>query len=144
MKEAYERYDFHSAMRGMARDFCSLDLGGFYLDILKDRLYTCPADSLARRSAQFVLHHIARELCKLLSPMLCFHSRRGVAGFDGGRGGESDAACVGGYSAAAGRGCAANEVGWVSGNSARRGMSRGWLWRKSARRGRLARLWRRR
>ena len=71
MKKAYEDYDFHSAMR-MARDFCSLDLGGFYLDILKDRLYTCPADSLARRSAQFVLHHIARELCKLLSPVLCF------------------------------------------------------------------------
>ena len=68
---AYGRYDFHAAARE-ARDFCSLDLGGFYLDILKDRLYTCPAASHARRSAQFVLHRILRELCKLLAPVLCF------------------------------------------------------------------------
>ena len=69
--DAYGRYDFHAAARE-AHDFCSLDLGGFYLDILKDRLYTCPADSDARRSAQFALHGIARELCKLLAPVLCF------------------------------------------------------------------------
>ena len=69
--DAYGRYDFLSAARA-ARDFCSLDLGGFYLDILKDRLYTCPAESHARRSAQFVLRHAARELCKLLAPVLCF------------------------------------------------------------------------
>ena len=68
---AYGRYDFHSAAQS-ARDFCSLDLGGFYLDILKDRLYTCPAASAARRSAQFALRWIARELCKLLAPVLCF------------------------------------------------------------------------
>ena len=68
---AYERYDFHSAAR-LARDFCGRDLGGFYLDILKDRLYTCPADSVARRSAQYVLHCVLGELCKLLSPILCF------------------------------------------------------------------------
>ena len=69
--EAYGRYDFHTAAQS-ARDFCSLDLGGFYLDILKDRLYTCPAGSAARRSAQFALFWIARELCKLLAPVLCF------------------------------------------------------------------------
>jgi isoleucyl-tRNA synthetase len=52
--------------------FCSEDLGGFYLDILKDRLYTTPADSSARRSAQNALHHIAHALTRLLAPILSF------------------------------------------------------------------------
>ena len=52
--------------------FCSEDLGAFYLDILKDRLYTTPAGSHARRSAQTALYHITRSLVLLVSPILCF------------------------------------------------------------------------
>ena len=68
---AFERYEFHEAMRLQQR-FCSLELGGFYLDILKDRLYTCPANSRARRAAQSALWHLARALIKAMSPVLCF------------------------------------------------------------------------
>jgi len=52
--------------------FCSEDLGGFYLDILKDRLYTTPARSRARRSAQNALFHITQSLTRLLAPILSF------------------------------------------------------------------------
>ncbi len=69
--DAFARYEFHDAMRQL-RHFCSLELGGFYLDILKDRLYTCPQDSRARRSAQSALWHIAQMLIKLMAPVLCF------------------------------------------------------------------------
>jgi len=54
------------------RTFCSEDLGGFYLDILKDRLYTAPAHSKARRSAQNALHHITHALTRLMAPILSF------------------------------------------------------------------------
>jgi len=47
-------------------------MGGFYLDILKDRLYTAGADSAARRSAQNALHHITRSLVRLMAPILSF------------------------------------------------------------------------
>ena len=70
---AYERYEFHEAMRKL-QHFCSMELGSFYLDILKDRLYTCPADSSARRSAQSALWHISCVLIKLMAPALCFTS----------------------------------------------------------------------
>jgi isoleucyl-tRNA synthetase len=52
--------------------FCSEDLGGFYLDILKDRLYTTPAGSRARRSAQNALYHVTHALTRLLAPVLSF------------------------------------------------------------------------
>ena len=52
--------------------FCSEDLGGFYLDILKDRLYTAARDSSARRSAQNALYHIAHSLLRLMAPVLSF------------------------------------------------------------------------
>ena len=67
----YDKYEYHSLVQKL-QYFCSVDLGGFYLDILKDRLYTCPADSLPRRSAQTVLFHIADLLLKLIAPILCF------------------------------------------------------------------------
>ncbi|WP_028448081.1 isoleucine--tRNA ligase [Chitinimonas koreensis] len=67
----YERYSFHTAMQTVQR-FCAEDLGGFYLDILKDRLYTTAAGSPARRSAQTALHHITRSLALLLAPVLSF------------------------------------------------------------------------
>ena len=67
----YGRYAFHFAVQDIVQ-FCSEDMGAFYLDILKDRLYTMQAESLGRRSAQTALYHIARNLVLLLSPILCF------------------------------------------------------------------------
>ena len=67
----YPRYAFHFAVQDIVA-FCSEDLGAFYLDILKDRLYTTKAGSHARRSAQTALYHITRSLVLLISPILCF------------------------------------------------------------------------
>ena len=67
----YDRYDFHNAV-GRLQTFCSEDLGAFYLDILKDRLYTSGAGSVARRSAQTVLLTISLALIKLMAPVLSF------------------------------------------------------------------------
>ena len=67
----YEKYAFHEALRHL-HHFCSLELGGFYLDILKDRLYTCPRESHARRSAQSALRSITELLIKIMAPILCF------------------------------------------------------------------------
>lgn len=69
--EHYPRYAFHFAVQDLVQ-FCSEDLGAFYLDILKDRLYTTAANSHARRSAQTALYHITRSLVLLMSPILCF------------------------------------------------------------------------
>jgi len=69
----YERYEFHVVVKSLTA-FCSEDLGAFYLDILKDRLYTAGANSHARRSAQNAIWHIASALLKLLSPVLTFTS----------------------------------------------------------------------
>jgi len=67
----YESYQFHLVAQRL-QSFCSEDLGGFYLDILKDRLYTCKADSVARRSAQTALWHITHSLVRLIAPILSF------------------------------------------------------------------------
>src|SRR5690606_17838054 len=67
----YERYEFHPAVARL-QTFCSEDLGSFYLDILKDRLYTSAADSLARRSAQTALWHVTQTLLRLMAPILSF------------------------------------------------------------------------
>ncbi len=69
--EDYDRYEFHPAVAKL-QNFCSEDLGAFYLDILKDRLYTCAADSPARRAAQNALHHITQSLLRLMAPVLSF------------------------------------------------------------------------
>ena len=68
---AYERYEFHVVMQ-LLQGFCTEELGGFYLDVLKDRLYTCGATSHARRSAQSALHHITQLLVRLMAPVLSF------------------------------------------------------------------------
>jgi isoleucyl-tRNA synthetase len=68
---SYEQYDFHPAMSRL-QTFCSEDLGAFYLDVLKDRLYTSAPRSLARRSAQTALLHITQTLLKLMAPVLSF------------------------------------------------------------------------
>ncbi|TCJ15371.1 isoleucine--tRNA ligase [Parasulfuritortus cantonensis] len=67
----YRVYSFHTAVQRL-HNFCSEDLGAFYLDILKDRLYTAGADSRARRSAQTALWHILHTLTRLLAPVLSF------------------------------------------------------------------------
>ena len=67
----YGRYQFHLVAQTL-QAFCSEDLGAFYLDILKDRLYTCRADSPARRSAQTALWHITHSLVRLMAPILSF------------------------------------------------------------------------
>jgi isoleucyl-tRNA synthetase len=67
----YQSYQFHLVAQRLLA-FCSEDLGAFYLDILKDRLYTCKADSAARRSAQSALHHITHSLVRLMAPILSF------------------------------------------------------------------------
>jgi isoleucyl-tRNA synthetase len=67
----YESYQFHLVAQRLLA-FCSEDLGAFYLDILKDRLYTCKADSIARRSAQTALYQITHSLVRLMAPILSF------------------------------------------------------------------------
>ncbi|SAY51165.1 isoleucine--tRNA ligase [Neisseria weaveri] len=67
----YPRYAFHFAVKDIV-NFCSEELGAFYLDVLKDRLYTTKTDSHARRSAQTALYHITRSLVLMISPILCF------------------------------------------------------------------------
>ncbi len=67
----FEKYEFQPAMSKL-QGFCSEDLGGFYLDILKDRLYTGGTDSRARRAAQNALWHITQSLLRIMAPVLSF------------------------------------------------------------------------
>ncbi|MBN8761293.1 MAG: isoleucine--tRNA ligase [Thiobacillus sp. 65-69] len=67
----YDAYEFHFIVQKL-QSFCSEDLGGFYLDILKDRLYTSAPDSRARRSAQNALHHVTHALARWMAPILSF------------------------------------------------------------------------
>ena len=67
----FDRYEFHLAVQKFV-GFCSEDLGSFYLDILKDRLYTTGETSHARRAAQSALHHITHAMMRLMAPILSF------------------------------------------------------------------------
>jgi len=67
----YEKYEFQPAMQAV-QNFCSEELGGFYLDILKDRLYVTVKDGKLRRSAQTALHHILHVIVRLIAPVLSF------------------------------------------------------------------------
>lgn len=67
----YGNYEFLGVAQKL-QAFCSEDLGGFYLDILKDRLYTAAAGSRARRSAQNALYHMTQALVRLMAPVLSF------------------------------------------------------------------------
>ncbi len=69
--EAYERHAYHVVYHTL-HQFCAVSLSAFYLDVLKDRLYTAPARSRRRRSAQTVLYRLATDLCRLMAPLLCF------------------------------------------------------------------------
>ena len=68
---AYNEYQFH-AVNQKIQNFCSVDLGGFYLDVIKDRQYTTQPDSLARRSAQTALYHILEAFTRWIAPVLSF------------------------------------------------------------------------
>lgn len=69
--KAYDSYQFHQIYQKL-HNFCVNDLGGFYLDIIKDRQYTMPKDSLPRRSAQTALYYIAEAMCRWFAPILSF------------------------------------------------------------------------
>ncbi len=69
--KAYDDYSFHLIYQKI-HYFCTVDLGSLYLDIIKDRQYTCQTNSLARRSAQTALYHIVEALVRWLAPILSF------------------------------------------------------------------------
>jgi isoleucyl-tRNA synthetase len=83
MTAAYARYEFHLVAQKFV-GFCSEDLGGFYLDILKDRLYTSGGTSRARRAAQSALWHITQSLLKLMAPILSFTAEEAWVDVGGG------------------------------------------------------------
>ncbi len=82
MAADYARYQFHLVAQRL-QTFCSEDLGAFYLDILKDRLYTTAAGSHARRSAQTALWHITSSVVRLMAPILSFTAEELWSVFNG-------------------------------------------------------------
>lgn len=71
VNEDYEKFEFHSLYHEI-HNFCAIDLSSFYLDIIKDRLYTAFSNSIERRSTQTVLYQILNDLVKLIAPVLSF------------------------------------------------------------------------
>ncbi|MDY6973969.1 MAG: class I tRNA ligase family protein, partial [Thermodesulfobacteriota bacterium] len=71
VQRSYDNFDFHLVYHDL-HNFCVLDLSSFYLDIIKDRLYTSPRESLERRSAQTAMNEILEVLVRLMAPILCF------------------------------------------------------------------------
>ncbi len=67
----YNNFQFHQIYQKL-HNFCVRDMGGFYLDIIKDRIYTCGEDSLPRRSAQTALYHIAEAFVRWIAPITSF------------------------------------------------------------------------
>ena len=68
---SYEAYDFHEVVQRLMQ-FCSVEMGSFYLDIIKDRQYTAKSDGLARRSCQTALWYIAEALVRWMAPIMSF------------------------------------------------------------------------
>ncbi|HGF6562409.1 isoleucine--tRNA ligase [Providencia sp. PROV188] len=71
--KAYDEYDFLGVIQRLMH-FCSIEMGSFYLDIIKDRQYTAKSDSVARRSCQTALFHIVEALVRWIAPVLSFTS----------------------------------------------------------------------
>ena len=69
--DAYRNYNFHLICQKV-HHFCAVEMGSFYLDVIKDRQYTTQKDSVARRSAQSAMHHIVEAMCRWLAPILSF------------------------------------------------------------------------
>ena len=80
----YDVYEFHPVVAKL-QVFCSEDLGGFYLDVLKDRLYTSAPDARARRAAQTALYYIAHGLLRVMAPFLSFTAEEAWQVFQPGR-----------------------------------------------------------
>ncbi len=78
----YEIFEYHPVVAKLQM-YCSEDLGGFYLDILKDRLYTCGTTSKARRSAQTAIWHVTHALLRLMAPILSFTAEEAWSFFAG-------------------------------------------------------------
>jgi isoleucyl-tRNA synthetase len=68
---SYENYDFHEVIQRLMQ-FCSIEMGSFYLDVIKDRQYTAKSDGLARRSCQTALWYIAEALVRWMAPVMSF------------------------------------------------------------------------
>ncbi len=86
-RKAYETFEFHLIYQKV-HAFCVIELGGFYLDVLKDRMYTMPTDSRGRRSAQTAMHHILEALVRWLAPVLSFTAEEIRRHMPGGRTGS--------------------------------------------------------
>jgi isoleucyl-tRNA synthetase len=71
VRAAYDSYEFHRIYQ-LVHNFCAVDMGGFYLDIIKDRQYTTQEDSIPRRSAQTAMYHVVEALVRWLAPILSF------------------------------------------------------------------------
>ncbi len=71
IEQAYKAYQFHVVYQKI-HHFCTIDLGSFYLDVIKDRQYTTPKESLARRSCQTAMYHVIQALCGWLAPIISF------------------------------------------------------------------------
>ncbi|MCP1065523.1 isoleucine--tRNA ligase [Serratia symbiotica] len=71
IEQAYANYDFHEVVQRLMQ-FCSVEMGSFYLDIIKDRQYTAKRDSIARRSCQTALFHIVEALVRWMAPIMSF------------------------------------------------------------------------
>ena len=84
---AYRNYEFHEIYQKV-HNFCVVELGGFYLDIIKDRLYTTGAASAPRRSAQWAMFHLAEAMVRWIAPILSFTAEE-VWGFLAGTRDES-------------------------------------------------------
>lgn len=69
--KAYEAFEFHVVVQKI-QHFCAVEMGSFYLDVIKDRQYTTPTDSIARRSCQTAIYHIAEMVCRWMAPILSF------------------------------------------------------------------------
>ena len=69
--EAYKNYNFHIIYQKL-HNFCSEDMGSFYLDVIKDRQYTTHKESVARRSAQTAIYHIVEAMTRWMAPILSF------------------------------------------------------------------------
>ncbi len=67
----YDKYQFHTIFQKI-HNFCSTDLSSFYLDVIRDRQYTTQQNSIARRSAQTALYHVAEAFVRWITPILCF------------------------------------------------------------------------
>lgn len=71
IQRAYDNYEFHLIYQRV-HNFCAVDMGSFYLDVIKDRQYTCQTDSVARRSAQTAMYLIIEAMVRWLAPILSF------------------------------------------------------------------------